>query len=122
MALPAEGFAVVPPLDGTRLTMYQEDCAAQGHLIDVSYAVQTVTSAFNAVEIVGPFPGYFPHIVCRRCNGVWLIPMGPGNGYEDALMQMKAKVLAEDSTLYYIPLPTEETTPDHTHEVDAPPA
>jgi hypothetical protein len=78
--------------DEMRKAVYEADCAAKGHILDITPAFGAPSGSSNTVR--GPDENTAPYLACRRCDKVWLVIEEPGNSYEEAetslLDQLKA--------------------------------
>lgn len=89
MTLPA-----ITVTDEMRRAVYDADCAALGHLLDVSNAIGSTTGVTGPgnLTVIGPDDNTIANITCRRCHKVWLVIEDPANNYDDAVAALKGRV------------------------------
>lgn len=72
-----------------RRAVYAQDCAQYGHVPDYSnLAVGTEPRALNDQQL--------PHVVCRRCQLVWVMMPIEGSNYDDAATKLRGKLKNPD--------------------------
>ncbi|MFC5996962.1 hypothetical protein ACFQE5_22380 [Pseudonocardia hispaniensis] len=97
--------------DEIRQAVHDEDCATQGHDLDVSGAMtgHGGPPTNGRWEVRGP-DGQIAHLACRRCGRVWLLIEDAGRGYTDAVTRLKARV-KDPAWVQPLPRPTIPTPP-----------
>lgn len=84
--------------DDMRKAVYEADCAAYGHLLDIAncFGHQPGSNPGTyASTVCGPDSDTLPHLTCRRCHKVWLVIEEPGDCYADAVARLAASTPAD---------------------------
>lgn len=96
--------------DEIRRAVHVEDCAARGHDIELSTMIRPRDTARFSVEGSN---GHLPHIFCRTCGLTWMVIEIPGDGYDDALARLQARLLPNDPIRGLSPVPGQSHTHGH---------
>jgi len=109
--------------EAARRAVRRDDCKRLGHTLAIDEAISNnpQESSEGATRVRSASGHRVPHLYCRRCGEVWLIPFGSAPTYDDAIALLHALVPLYSDDL--IPPPAPEPGPadvGHGHGHGAP--